>query len=619
MCGIVGWVAFTRDLTNERPTLQAMTDTLANRGVDGQGVWLREHVGLGHTRTAIIDVAGGAQPMTAEGGDRRVAAIVYNGEVYNFKQLRTELRDRGHRFDTRSDTEVILRAYLEWGVDCAARLEGIFAFAIWDETRAELVLVRDRLGVKPLFYTLRPDGVVFGSEPKALLAHPEVRPVVGIDGLQELFATAKQPGSSVFRDLRAVLPGHSLTIGRDRAVDRTYWELTAREHTDDLDGTVAHVRSLLDDIVLRELEAEVPLCTALSGGVDSSAVSAIAADWRWKLGGERIRTFVTTFDDYATKFQPDDVRFAPDEVFAAEVARELRSEHIRIQLNTQDLMDPAVRLAALRAQDMPTTLGDMDTSNFLTARRIKQHSTVALSGEVADEIFGGYGWMYDEQLLSADVFPWVAKEFLQPGSPRGQGRALFDPAFMDKLDLGSYYADQYAQALARAPHQDGESAVERRMRGISHVTLTWWLPMLLDRDDRLAMANALELRVPYGDHRLVEYLYNTPWSMKTFDGREKSLLRAAVRGRVPQSVLDRVKCPWPVTQDPAYAEMLRQELAALLADGSSPALPYLDLPAARAAVDQPSPIAHQWVSRMNIEMALQFDTWLREYDVELAV
>jgi len=619
MCGIVGWVDFGRDLTPERPTLQAMTDTLANRGVDDQGLWIRGNVALGHTRTAIIDVAGGAQPLAVEEDGRTVAVIVYNGEVYNFKQLRTELRSRGHRFRTRSDTEVVLRSYLEWGADCARRLEGIFAFAIWDVRREELVLVRDRLGIKPLFYTRQPDGMLFGSEPKALLANPLVRPVVTMEGLQELFATAKKPGMSVFRDLRAVLPGHSLTVGRGGVVDRTYWALEARPHTDDLDTTITNVRSLLDDIVLRELESDVPLCTALSGGVDSSAITTIAANWRWRLDGERVRTFVTTFEDYAKNFEPDDVRFAPDEVYAAEVARHLESDHVRILLNTSDLMDRQTRMAVLRAQDMPTTLGDMDTSNYLTARRIKEHSTVALTGEVADEIFGGYGWMFDPELLAADVFPWVAKEFLQPGSPRGQGRGLFDPGFMDKLELGRYYADHYHQAVAQAPHQEGEDAKERQMRAVSYVTLTWWLPMLLDRDDRLSMANALELRVPYGDHRLVEYLYNTPWRFKTFDGREKSILRAAVRDVVPRSVLERTKSPWPVTQDPAYAQMLRDDLSTMVNDNSSPALPFLDTAAVKTAIERPSDIAHQWVSRMNIEMALQFDTWLRQYDVELAI
>ncbi|MEQ4723325.1 asparagine synthase (glutamine-hydrolyzing) [Nonomuraea sp. B19D2] len=619
MCGIAGWADFGRDLTPERATLQAMTDALAKRGVDDRGLWLRGHVGLGHTRTAIIDVAGGAQPLAVEEDGSTVAVIVYNGEVYNFKQLRTELRARGHEFRTRSDTEVVLRSYLEWGSDCAKRLEGIFAFAIWDVRREELFLVRDRLGVKPLFYTRLPGGILFGSEPKALLANPLVRPAVTLDGLRELFATAKTPGRAVFRDMQAVLPGHSLTVGRDGVVDRTYWALEARPHDDDIKETIGHVRELLEDIVLRELEADVPLCTALSGGLDSSAITAIAAKWRWKLDGERVRTFVTTFDAYAQNFRPDDVRFSPDEPYAAEMARHISSDHIRIMLNTSDLMDPRTRLEVLLAQDMPTTLGDMDTSNYLTSREIKTHSTVALAGEVADEIFGGYNWMYVPELLKAGTFPWTANELRQPGSPRGQGRGLFDQGLMRKLDMETFYADGYSQALAEVPHQEGGDAEERQMRSVGYVTLTRWLPMLLDRDDRLSMAHGLELRVPYADHRLVEYMYNTPWSFKTFDGREKSILRAAVRDLVPGSVLDRKKSPWPVTQDPAYTRMLHGELTELINDPSSPALPLLDVDAIRQTVEQPSDRANEWISRMHIEMTLQFNTWMRQYNVELEI
>lgn len=619
MCGIVGWVDFGRDLAGEAPTLRAMTETLAKRGVDARGVWIRGHAALGHTRTSVIDLAGGAQPLTVEEDGRPLAVIVYNGEVYNFKQLRSELEARGQRFRTRSDTEVVLRAYLEWGTAFAERLEGIFAFAIWDVRREELVLVRDRLGVKPLFYSVRPDGVLFGSEPKALLANRLVRPVVDVDGLRELFATAKRPGQSVFRDMAELRPGHVLTVGRDGVTDTTYWRLEARPHTEDVDGTVRHVRSLLEEIVLRELVADVPLCTALSGGVDSSALTAIAAKWRWQLEGERVRTFVTTFDEYAKKFQPDDVRFSPDEPYAAEVSRHLGTDHVPIVLGTRDLMDRETRRQVLLAQDMPTTLGDMDTSNYLTSRRIKTHSTVALAGEVADEIFGGYNWMHDPELLGAGTFPWTANEPRQPGSPKGQGRGLFDSGLMDKLELGVYYADHFHDAVAEAPHQEGESDEERRMRDVAYTTLTWWLPMLLDRGDRLSMAHGLELRVPYADHRLVEYMYNTPWAFKTFDGREKSILRAAVSDLVPESVLKRTKSPWPVTQDPAYAAMLHEELRDVLTDPSSPALPFLDTAAMRRTIDEPSSIAHEWVSRMNIEMALEFNTWLETYGVELAI
>jgi asparagine synthase (glutamine-hydrolysing) len=619
MCGITGWVEFGRDLTPEREVLEAMTGALGNRGVDGRGVWLHGCAGLGHTRTAIIDVAGGAQPMVAAEDGRVLAVISYNGEVYNFTSLRSELQARGHRFRTRSDTEVVLRSYLQWGDDCASHLEGIFAFAVWDPRREKLLLARDRLGVKPLFYSLQPAGVLFGSEPKALLANPLVRPVVDIAGLRELFATAKKPGQSVFRDMKELRPGHTLAVSRDGAADRTYWRIEARPHRDDLKTTIATVRGMLEEIVPRELVSDVPLCTALSGGIDSSTITALAAGWRKRNGGERIRTFVTTFDRYARNFQPDDVRFSPDEPFATEVARHVGSDHVNIMLDTDALMDPATRQAALVAQDMPTTLGDMDTSNYVTCREIKKHSTVAVSGEVADEIFGGYNWMFVPELLDSGIFPWAANELRQPGSPDGQGRGLFDPGLLRQLDMAGYYTGHYRQALTEVPHQEDEDATERQMRSLSYITLTWWLPLLMDRDDRLSMAHGLELRVPFADHRLVEYMYNTPWRLKTFDGREKSILRAAARDLLPSSVLDRAKSPWPVTQDPAYAKMLDSELAALISDPASPILPYLSLGAAKRTLSRPQGTGNEWISRMHVEMALQFDAWLRNYHIELAL
>lgn len=619
MCGIVGWVDHGTDLSQERRTVRTMTDTLAKRGVDDQGVWLSRSAALGHTRTAIIDVVDGVQPLTAEEDGRPAAVIVYNGEVYNFKQLRTELESRGHRFRTRSDTEVVVRAYLEWGADCARRLEGIFAFAIWDLRTEELFLVRDRLGVKPLFFTTQAGGFLFASEPKALLAHPRIRPVVAVEGLREMFSVAKQPGRAVFRGMSELLPGHTLTVGRDgTARQRRYWALEARPHTDDLRKTIDTTRELLDDTVLRELVADVPLCTALSGGLDSSTVTAVAARWRWKLDGERMRTFVTTFDEYAEKFQPDDVRFSPDEPYAVEVAEHVRSDHVNIRLSPPDLMDQKTRLEVLLAQDAPSTLGDMDTSNYLTAREIKTHSTVALVGEVADEIFGGYNWMFKPECVGADAFPWVVNEGLQESNKGGQGRGLFSPGFLDKLDMAGHYADTYQEARTEVPHQEGESPEEHRMREIGYLTLTRWLPMLLDRGDRLSMAHGLELRVPYADHRLVEYLYNTPWSMKTFDGREKAILRAVAGDLLPASVLERVKSPWPVTQDPAYTRMLHEELSAMADDPDSPIAPVLDREAVRRTLESPG-AAHDWPSRMHIETALQFNSWLANYRVELAL
>lgn len=619
MCGIAGWVDFGRDLTAERPALEAMTEALASRGPDASGIWLAPRAGLGHTRNSVIDLAGGVQPMAADADGGGAAVLTYSGEVYNFRELRTELEGRGHRFRTRSDTEVVLRSYLEWGDDCGNHLEGMFAFAVWDVRTEELLLVRDRLGIKPLFYAEVPGGLLFASEPKALLAGGRVRPVVDADGLRELFSTAKTPGQAVFRDMKELLPGHTLRLNAAGATQRQYWRLEAKPHTDDLNGTIAHVRSLLTDIVTRELVADVPLCSLLSGGIDSSTITALANAARLKAGDEPVRTITTTFVGYTENFQRDDSRDTPDGPYATELARHVGTDHTDIVLGTADLIDPQARLAALLSQDMPTTLGDMDTSAYLMFRATREHSTVALTGETADEIFAGFKWLHDPVEVAADTYPWVAREKRMEGAQAGQGRGLFDAGLMEKLDMAGYYADSYQTACAEVPHIDGEDPTEFRMREQSYFHLARWLPMLLDRDDRLAMASGLETRVPFCDHRLVEYVYNTPWKFKSFDGREKSLLRAAVKDLLPKSILDRPKSPYPVTQDPSYTQALHREMAAVLADPDSPVLPLLDIDAARRAVGDPAGVAHEWHSRMNVEMALGFNTWMKHYGVELVL
>ena len=620
MCGIAGWVDHGRDLTRERATAQAMTDALASRGPDARGLWIRPDVAFGHTRNSVIDLAGGVQPMIAEDGGRELAVLTYSGEVYNFRELRAELAGRGHTFRTRSDTEVVLRSYLEWGADCGNHLEGMFAFAVWDLRTKELVLVRDRIGIKPLFYAEVDGGLVFGSEPKALLANPLVRPVVDADGLRELFSMAKTPGEAVFRGMRELRPGHTLTFRRGGGTtERPYWALQARPHLQDLDTTVKTVRAMLEEIVTRELVADVPLCSLLSGGLDSSGVTALAARALRDLGGEAVRTITATFVGYTENFHADNVRSAPDAPYAAELARHVGAEHTDIVLGTADLIDAKARLAPVLAQDMPTPFGDGDTSLYLMLRATREHSTVALTGETADEIFGGFNWMHTPELAQAQMFPWVAYEQWFPGTRGGLGRGLFDRGLMDTLDIPAYYGDRYADAIAAVPALEGEDAEERRMREVCHLHLARWLPMLLDRDDRLSMASGLEGRVPYCDHRLVEYVYNVPWTFKTFDGREKSLLRAAVADLLPKSVLARQKSPYPVTQDPAYTRALHAEFSALLADPHAPVRPYLDLEAGRAAIENPDGDAHQWLSRMNIEMAIQFNSWLEHYGVELAV
>lgn len=608
MCGITGWISYDHDLTTRRATLEAMTGTMACRGPDAAGFWLDTHAALGHRRLAVIDLDGGRQPMAVEEDGRTLLVTTYSGEVYNYLELRAELEALGRTFRTHSDTEVVLHAYLQWGEAFTERLNGMYAFALWDPRKQELLLVRDRMGIKPLYYHPTPDGVLFGSEPKAVLAHPSVRPAVDAEGLAELLTFTKTPGHAVYRGLHEVRPGHVVRVGRGGVTVRRYWALAAREHTDDLATTIAHIRALLDDIVTRQLIADVPLCTLLSGGLDSSALTALAARALAAQGRGPVRSFAVDFTGHTENFTPDDLRGTPDGPYAHALAEHVRSDHHDIVLDTAALMDPGHRAAVLAARDLPNGFGDGDTSLYLLFRAVREQSTVALSGESADEVFGGYRWFHDPESVHAGTFPWIAAglsgRFAGGNATR---EALLDRGLLAKLDLPGYEADRYREALAEVPYADGDTGHQRRMREISYLHLTRFVQILLDRKDRASMAVGLEVRVPFCDHRLVDYVFNTPWAMKTFDGREKSLLRAATRDVLPDLVADRVKSPYPSTQDPGYNEALRAGLTALAADRDAPVRPLLDRTALAAATADGA----SRDIRPAAELVLGMDAWLR--------
>ncbi|GIF16401.1 asparagine synthase (glutamine-hydrolyzing) [Actinoplanes teichomyceticus] len=612
MCGITGWLDFDRAPAGRRAIAQAMTDTMSCRGPDAEGLVLDGPVALGHRRLAVIDVAGGRQPMTVDEDGHALAVISYSGEVYNFTELRTELQGYGHRFRTRSDTEVVLRAYVQWGEEFVHRLNGMYAFAVWDVRRQELLLVRDRLGVKPLYYQRLPHGVLFGSEPKAILAHPDASRAVDEDGLRELLAMAKTPERSVYRDVHEVRPGHLVRVGRTGLTRRRYWALEAREHSDDLDTTVRTVRDLVDDSVRRQTVSDVPLCAQLSGGLDSSVVTAFAARALHERGDGPLRSFTVDFTGYGEMFTPNLIAETRDLPFAHDLARHAGTEHRDIVLDTAELTDAHARAAVLRATDVPNGSGDFNTSLYLLFRAIRQHSTVALSGESADEIFGGYPWMFHPEAVQADTFPWLA--FLHNEHALS---GLLDEGLLKRLDLSGYRRERYAEALAEAPRLAGETGFDQRMRAVSYVHLTRFLQAMLDRKDRMSMAVGLEVRVPFCDHRLVEYAFNVPWAMKTFDGHEKSLLRAAGRELLPDSVLQRRKVVYPTVQDPAYEHTLRAEFAAMLADPQAPVLALLNVDAAREQLRRPVGEVSISVLRASMEMAVQLNSWLSRYDLSL--
>lgn len=611
MCGITGWVDWDRDLNRERPILEQMTQRLAHRGPDAAGLWTAEHAALGHRRLVVVDPAGGAQPMQRARNGHSFA-MVYNGELYNTAELRQDLTARGYTFASQSDTEVLLVAYMEWGAGCLERLNGIFAFAVWDEAQQSLFLARDRLGIKPLFWARRGSAFLFGSELKALLAHPLVEPALDAEGLAEVLflGPSRTPGHGVFQGVSELLPGTWLRHSREGTRTGTYWQLQSLPHPHNLQETVAAVRDLFVDSVRRQLISDVPIATLLSGGLDSSAITAVAAGC---LKAQQKAPLLTWSVDYrendrffqSSSFQPD-----ADAPWIRQVSAALGTRHREVLIDTDELVDALDD--AMRARDLPG-MADIDASLYLFCRRIKEESTVVLSGECADELFGGYPWYYREPDLWQEGFPWLRRV--------AQRTRLFRPEVVAATKPAEYVTMRLQESLDEVPRLPAEDALAARRREISYLNLRWFMANLLDRKDRMSMAAGVEARVPFCDHRLVEYVWNIPAEFKMAGGREKGILREAVAGLLPPDVLQRRKSPYPKTHHPAYDQAVRRRLASILDDPAAPIHQLVDSDAVQQwTASRPDSGSTPWYGQLMgdpqmMAFLIQLNTWLKEYRV----
>lgn len=611
MCGIAGWINLKEDISKNRDVIINMTNTLKDRGPDDEGYYLSQNALLGHRRLIVVDPSGGAQPMSKSIGGKKFI-IVYNGELYNTEEVRKSLEKESFTFDSYSDTEVLLTSYIKWGEECVKHINGIYAFAIWDEAQNRLFMARDPLGVKPLFYTVKNNSLIFGSEIKTLLAHPSIEAVVDRQGLTELFALgpARALGSGVFKNIREVPPANYLIYTSDGIKLKEYWKPQCRVHTEDVETTAQHVRELLFDAIKRQLVADVPICCLLSGGLDSSAISAVAAS-EFKKQGRILDTYSIDYKDNDKYFKSNSFEPTPDRIWALKMSKYINSRHHGIINDNKELADSLYN--AVIAGDLPG-MADIDSSFYLFFREIRKKNTVVLSGECADEIFGGYPWYRRPEDINAHTFPWSK-------SINSRKEILSDE--LKKLDLEGYLNEQYEGTLKQVPHLEGESQREARMRELFYLNIKWFMITLLTRKDRMSMANSLEARVPFADYRLVEYAFNIPSDIKFYKGREKGLLRKALKGILPEEIVERKKSPYPKTHNPEYTRYVQKWMKRIMDDKTSPILDLIDKKAVRTLINTGgSSFKAPWFGQLMrgpqlLAYLIEVNIWLKEYKIKI--
>jgi asparagine synthase (glutamine-hydrolysing) len=562
VAGIAGWVDLGGQVVGEQAVAGRMLDALAHRGAWRGQVWQDDQAAIGYRgRAGCV-----RQPVAWVCDERRVA-LACDGTLTNGPELRAELTARGRPAAAATDPECMLLAYLEWGADFARHLHGEYGCALWDSGSGECLLIRDRLAVKPLYYALTPDGVLFGSEPSAVFAHPRFEPVVDADGLRELIAPSRAPAASVWRGLSEVPGATVLRVSRDGCKAVTYWQLVAREAADDLDATATELREVLDDIVRRQLGDAEPAACLLSGGLDSSSLAVLAAGQLRRRGSGRLRSFTVSFVGQADHFRPEESRPTPDAPFALEVARHADIDARVVELSVEELTDPAVSQVIMSASDRLPSQCDLSRTLYLLFRAVGEERDAVLSGDGADELLG-MGPMPEAAAAGpGPTFPYL----LTPGFPRF---SVLRRDIERRLDVDAHMGRFYELALSQCTYAPGDSPLDRRMRESIYMYTLWDMNRILERTDRLAAATGIDVRHPFLDHRVIELTFNASYKLHTGDGREKSLLRSAMAPLLPVSVVDRKKSNLPTPQDAEYGLAIYREYLRLI---SAPEAPIFEL------------------------------------------
>lgn len=560
MCGIVGFINYKKDLFQYKSVIENMNEKLSNRGPDESDIYLRNHVALGHKRLIVIDPDGGKQPMIEKYSFGEYV-IVYNGQIYNTKELRETLVENNFNFQGHCDTEVLLKSYIHYGKDVVKHLNGIYSFAIWNSNTQELFLARDHFGVKPLFYTIFDDSFIFASELKAIFEYPGIPKILNKQGLAELFGIgpAHTAGFTIYKNIYELKPAYFAVYNKSGLHTERYWKLASKPHTDDFDITCQKLHYLLKDTISRQLVSDVPLCTFLSGGLDSSIITKFAGEYRKQNELSPIHTYSVDYVDNDKNFVKSDFQPNSDNYYINLMTDNSYSVNQKVMLDTPELANALEE--AMIARDMPG-MADVDSSLFLFCKSVKKEQTVTLMGECADEIFGGYPWFFRADALNSGTFPWSIAI--------NERQKLLNPSIGEELPLRDYIDFRYNESLKNVEILDCDSEETAEKRKISYLTINWFMQTLLERCDRMGMANGLEIRVPFCDYRLAEYMWNVPWEMKALNGREKGLLRYICRDFLPKEIVSRKKSPYPKTHNPTYLKAVKSMLLDIMKNPNAP-------------------------------------------------
>ncbi|MGL4912407.1 MAG: asparagine synthase (glutamine-hydrolyzing) [Romboutsia sp.] len=608
MCSICGIIDFiNKDNLNEK-IIREMGKELSHRGPDQKGVFINNQVAFQHNRLAIMDLENGIQPMTRYFNGNEYT-IVYNGEIYNINELKIELESYGVKFQTKCDTEVVLYAYIIFKEECAQKLNGIFAFAVLDKNNNKVYIARDRFGIKPLFYTQVGTSLLFASEIKGLLKHPKISPTVDKEGLWQLFylAPMKINGTSVFKDIHEIKPGYFGVYKNNELSLNQYWNLESKEFEGSRKDAIEQTRHLVSDAINIQLVSDVPLCTFLSGGLDSSIISSVAS----KKYKEECNTLGTYSFEYAgnkdnfknTLFQPES-----DDDYARYLADYLQTNHKVLTADTKNIVD--LLFDATKYRDLPG-MADIDSSLLYYCSKVKENHTVAISGECADEVFGGYPWFYKKEMLERDFFPWIHDPHTRI--------SLFDDSIVKRQEGYEFVKEVYKNSVADCNILDTDNEQMKQSRIATWLSTKYFMTSLLERKDRMSMATGVEVRVPFADHRILEYVFNVPWEYKFENGVEKSLLRNAMADYLPDKILNRKKSPYPKTHNPHYEEIVTKMLKDRLEQNSSMLRHIIDKKALNNILQYDN---ITWFGQLMskpqlIAWLIQLDYWFELYNIDI--